>query len=144
MKEENRIGSRLRLVARGAIVCALLGLVPPAAQAVQVISESVELGMLQLDLVNQASNRILVCPPGLVPKGDECASTGRGPQVSAAPITPHAYLKLACPEHVSILSVSLSNIVNLMGQTTTRGFPQTVTLVTWGVCDPSKTNPPSK
>lgn len=143
MKEENRIGGRLRLGARGAIVCALVALLSPAAQAVEVISENVELGMLQLDLVNQASNRIQVCPPGLVPKGDECASSGRGPQVTAAPITPHAYLKLACPEHVSILSVSLSNIANLMGQTITRGLPQTVTLVTWGVCDPSKTTPTS-
>ncbi|HEJ2342278.1 TPA: hypothetical protein ACKQHR_001387 [Pseudomonas aeruginosa] len=144
MKEESRIGSRLRLCVRGMIVSALVALVSPAAQAVEVIPENVELGMLQLDLVNQASNRILVCPPGLAPKGDECASSVRGPQVTAAPITPHAYLKLACPEHVSILSVSLSNIANLMGQTITRGFPQTVTLVTWGVCDPSKTNPPSK
>lgn len=120
---------------------AMLAPVTLAAHASEAITADVELGMLQLDLVNVRSNRILVCPPGLDDQGEQgCGKMKRDRTLAAPgvpPITPQAYLQMACPE-VKILSLSVSSLHDLMGRVVAGAFPQTVTLVTSGVCDPLK------
>lgn len=138
MNARKYISRRSAMGASGAILLALLAVLPPAAQAGEAISEDVELGMLQLTLVTPESNRMLVCPPGTSPTdaAGRCLSRGIQPK-PAQGITPQAYVKLACPG-VTIISVSLSNLTYRMGRTYPIDHPVTVSMVTSGVCDPAK------
>ncbi|HBN7933044.1 hypothetical protein ACV344_30900 [Pseudomonas aeruginosa] len=123
------------------IAAALLAPATLTAHASEPITADVELGLLQLDLVNVMSNRMLVCPPGLNDLGEHgCGKMNRDRTLKApavAPVTPQAYLQTACPE-VKIISLSVSNLRQLLGQVATYPYPVTVTLVTSGVCDPQK------
>ncbi|KSQ21781.1 hypothetical protein APB26_32905 [Pseudomonas aeruginosa] len=130
---------------RGALLAlftaALLAPMTLTAHPSEPITADTEVGVLQLDLVDARSNRMLVCPPGLDALGERgCGKMNRDRTLKAPevpPITPQAYLQMACPE-VKILSVSVSSLRQLLGQVATSPIPETVTLVTSGICDPLK------